>query len=750
MLRPRWRASCHVEVLNDSTVLLLDETGYALLNGRIYALLAPLLDGQHTQEEIVGQLESQVFFPEITYAIEVAERAGHVIESGPNDPESAPFWHPLGVDTNTVAARLRDARVTVEALGGIDALGMDDALALLQVTTGTDGTFRLVLTDDYLRPEIDALNRRALASREPWMLVRPVGRLLWLGPIFRPGNTACWACLAQRLRANRQLELFIERQQGHHSPLRMPVASIPTTLRCAFDLAATEVAKALVLGARPGGLESAVVTVDIRTLQTERHVVLRRPQCPVCGNADYARRSPVPILLRPHRKERDNDGGHRAMRPEETHERFKHHVSSISGVVLNLEPLGEGTRNGLTFTYSAGHNFALMNLDLRFVLQNLRGRAGGKGMTDVQAKVGAICEAIERYSGVHRGDEISRLASYDEIAAEAIHPNEIMRFSDDQYQGREAWNSEHGSGYHKVPERFDETRRVYWTPAYSLSRGGFRWIPSAYAYFGHPDLKEWFFCSSDSNGNAAGNTLEEAILQGFFELVERDAVALWWYNRLRRPAVDLDSFAEPYAVELREYYARIQRDLWVLDITSDLGVPTFAAVCRRNDHAVEDIIVGFGAHFDPRVALLRALTEINQFMPAVVRRDDKGGTVYWFPDPEAVAWWKTATIERDAYLRPDPATGARRRTDFTDMSTTDFAADVQQCVDIVGRAGLEMLVLDQTQPDIGLNVAKVIVPGMRHFWKRFAPGRLYDVPVKMGWLPCPVPEAQLNPVGIFF
>ena len=40
-----------------------------------------------------------------------------------------------------------------------------------------------------------------------------------------------------------------------------------------------------------------------------------------------------------------------------------------------------------------------------------------------------------------------------------------------------------------------------------------------------------------------------------------------------------------------------------------------------------------------------------------------------------------------------------------------------------------MLVLNQTRPDIGLPVVKVIIPGLRHFWSRFGAGRLYDVPV---------------------
>ena len=63
---------------------------------------------------------------------------------------------------------------------------------------------------------------------------------------------------------------------------------------------------------------------------------------------------------------------------------------------------------------------------------------------------------------------------------------------------------------------------------------------------------------------------------------------------------------------------------------------------------------------------------------------------------------------------------------------------------------MEMLVLDQTRADIGVSVAKVIVPGLRHFWARFAPGRLYDVPVQMGWLTRPLKEEELNPIPIFF
>ena len=78
------------------------------------------------------------------------------------------------------------------------------------------------------------------------------------------------------------------------------------------------------------------------------------------------------------------------------------------------------------------------------------------------------------------------------------------------------------------------------------------------------------------------------------------------------------------------------------------------------------------------------------------------------------------------------------------MASDDLLEDVKLCQQIVENQGMEMLVLDQTRADIGLRVAKVIVPGMRHMWKRLAPGRLYKVPVNMGWLSEALKEEQLN------
>jgi ribosomal protein S12 methylthiotransferase accessory factor len=324
-----------------------------------------------------------------------------------------------------------------------------------------------------------------------------------------------------------------------------------------------------------------------------------------------------------------------------------------------------------------------------------------------------------------------------------------MVFSPTQYARRERWN-ETTAKYHVVPQPFNEDLEIDWSPIWSLTNQCFRYVPTAYCYYGHLDFLRLYFCSADSNGNAAGNSLEEAILQGLMEVIERDSVAIWWYNRIRRPGVDMDSFNVPYLRNLKQYYTAINRDLWAIDITADLGIPTIAAISHRTDNPVEDVLVGFGAHLDPMVALLRAVTEVNQFLPGLIGKKEDGTTDYIFPDQGAIEWWKAATIENQPYLVPDVSLPIKRREDYPRIDSEDLKQDVEWCVDHLRQHGLEVLVLDQTRPDVGLNVIKVIVPGLRHFWRRLGPGRLYDVPVKLGWLAKPQAEDELNPWSVFF
>ena len=261
--------------------------------------------------------------------------------------------------------------------------------------------------------------------------------------------------------------------------------------------------------------------------------------------------------------------------------------------------------------------------------------------------------------------------------------------------------------------------------AWSLTENRWRWLPRDYCYANTPEPRCGRF---NPNGHAAGGCLEEAVLQGLLELVERDAVAIWWYNRLRRPGLAPEAIGDPYLNTLAEGLAAQGWSSWLLDLTTDLAVPCFAALARATSDG--RWAIGFGCHFEVGIAAERAMTELVQLF----RADGRDGPPPWTVDGD----------ERHLF-----AHGTAAATDAPVAGLRTLVALIDWCRDRVGEAGLEMLILDQTRPDIGLPVAKVVVPGLRHFWPRFGPGRLYEVPVAMGWRETPLAETDLNPVHLF-
>ena len=741
-----------MEIVESVGVFLLAETDIFVLKGHVYELLAPLVDGKRTPDDILDILEERVSPAEFYYALMVMEQKGYIVESDDTIPsEIAALYSLLNVPPDLARTRFSSTKVTVSSCGKVAATEkFISLLESLNIQVGDEGDIAVVLTDDYLQDGLDVFNRKALQRQRPWILIKPVGAIIWLGPIFVPGKTGCWECLAQRLRSNRPVEGFIQKRKNISTPLPTSIAAFPAVQQTGINLAATEIAKWIVRGENKS-LEGNLITWDTIHLDIQKHVLVKLPQCSECGEAQYKPDTePVPVVLESRKKVFMADGGHRSYSPEETIEKYEHHISPILGAVREIKQLREEKKNTLTPIYVAGHNFATMFDSLYFLRENLRGRSAGKGKSDAQAKASALGEAIERYSGVFQGYETRQLSTYTQMGDRAIHPNACMHFSEEQYRTRAEWNASCPSAFQRVAEPFDEEREIEWTPVWSLTHQDWKFLPTAYCYYGY-DMLEVKYCWADSNGCAAGNSKEEAILQGFMELVERDSVSIWWYNRLKRPGVDLDSFDEPYFRALKEYYRTLDRSLWVLDITIDLKIPAFAAISSRTDNGpVADIIYGFGAHFDPKIAIMRALTEVNQTLPGVKTVNPDGTTKYMFDDQIAIDWWQQATVASEPYVVPDENTPLKRSSDYPQLATDDLRDDVLNCVKIAEELGMETLVLDQTRPDLGLNVVKVIVPEMRIFWKRWGPGRLYDVPVKMGWLPSPRQENELNRFPIFF
>jgi ribosomal protein S12 methylthiotransferase accessory factor len=740
--RPRFRPHLHVEVMAGEGILLLSDARNSLLRGRLYELVAPWLDGR-TADDVCAHLRSEAPPAEVYRALLQLERKGYLCEAEETlAAGQSALWSSQQVDPATAARHLAERSVVVQAFG-VEAGHFVELLKSLHVRVASAGPPDIVLTDSPWRDELRECNAEALRSGRAWLLVKPTGRQVWVGPLFRPGHTPCWGCLAQRMRANSPVTAFLQERNGHAGAVVSDRAATPATLQVAWGLAANVVASWVVRGESPE-LDGKLQTFDVPTWRLQSHTLVRLPFCPACAGGEQRRFRA--LALTPGKKVFTSDGGHRVVLPEETLARNAHHVSPLTGAVPMVERAAPAV-DGVLHVYFAGNNSARPSRSLGELRADLRTMNAGKGTSDVQARTSALCEGLERYSGIFRGDEPRRRARMAELGAAVVLLGDCLLFSERQYRERAARNAG-GSRFSFIPVPFDPEAETEWSPVWSLTRQEIRYLPTAFCYYDYPQPCAQTYCIACSNGCAAGNTLEEAILQGFLELVERDAVALWWYNRVRRPGVDLDSFAEPYLDRLRAFLHEHGRDFWVLDLTSDLDVPVYASITRRIDGPAEQIMPGFGAHLEPKVALLRAVTEMNQMLSSPLLGLAENGPEKEPVDPETAHWLKMATTANQPYLLPAAGPCGTAAT-HAPIWTDDVADDVRVCQALVERAGMDMLVLDQTRPEVGLPVAKVIVPGLRHFWPRFAPGRLYDVPVRLGWLARPLAEDDLNPIAMF-
>ena len=732
--------------IGEEQTLLVSESFNTLLHGKLYPDLLPLLDGRHAQEEIAARLADAHAATDVLATIVSLSAKGYVVSAEHGmDAGRAAYWSSLGASPCWAEQRLAESCVAVEGDGGRLARHLEESGAAV----GTDDpTLTVIVCDDYLEEGLDDVNRRQIELGAPWMVVRPRGIEPLFGPVFRPHEQGpCWACLAYRLRSHREVHNFLRNLGGEEAAFR-PFAANPTVLEAVSGLTAAEIAKWLVLD-ETAPIHEQAITMNVGTFASSRHPVMRRPQCPDCGSEALHRpnRPPVPLNLKASPKAHLNSGGARTVAPEVTLAKFRHLVSPISGVVTWLTRTTDETDSWL-HVYWAGSNLGMRSRTLSSLRRSLRSKSAGKGSTREQSEVSALCEAVERYSGALHGEEIRARRRFSEFAGadEAIHPNEVQLFSDHQLDNAASINAK-GHPYNVVPPRLDPDTEIDWTPVWSLTQERHRYLPTSMLYSMAPEQRGTADLIADSNGCAAGNTLEEAILQGFFELVERDAFGIWWYNRLRMPAVDLAGFDDEYLASAADHYSRYERDVWMLDVTADIGIPTFVAISSRPDAETEDIIYGAGAHSDPRIAALRAICELNQCLTWLPRPGSRDGRPM-IDDPLALWWWKTARLADCRWLAPPADAPLRDPLGYPVIDSTDARDDVEHCRALVEAGGMEFLVLDQTRPDIGMPVVRVIVPGMRHFWARFAPGRLYDVPVSLGHREHPLAEAELNPTPV--
>ena len=477
---------------------------------------------------------------------------------------------------------LRKVRVRIQSIDAEGGKQLAAALGKLGVRV-VKGAAELTVTlvNDYLDARLGELNKRHLHDKTPWLLAQPSGVFPLVGPVFMPGDSACWTCMSDRMRRNREVKALLDRTHARCvsiSPLTHSMIG-----QSAVELAALEIARAIATGLRTA-LRDHIVSLDLSGSSIVKHFVSKRPQCPSCGAKKLynPRREPTPLQLGTGGKLVMTSGGYRSVSPSATVARNRKHVSPLTGVVSKLERINVDLP--LNTNWLATHNFAPRPETVQELRAGLDGNSYGKGSTAEQGEASALMEAIERYSGVYQGDEIRVTRRFGDFPpGDAIAPNDVMLFSEAQFSRRDTPRDQR----RHAPDA--ASVRPFGRDGLDAGLVVARQVLQISA-----DQPVVLFLSAarrafmaDSNGCAAGNTLEEAIVQGFLELVERDSYAIWWYNRLLRPELDLSQFDDPYIRDLRVQLAETGRKTWMLDVTNDLGIPSFVTISHWIENGQE-------------------------------------------------------------------------------------------------------------------------------------------------------------------
>lgn len=372
----------------------------------------------------------------------------------------------------------------------------------------------------------------------------------------------------------------------------------------------------------------------------------------------------------------------------------------------------------------------------RFYQHLYEGRSGGAGCSEEEALAATIGEVIERYCSIFYNKKVCLFASYKDISSDAVNPNSFASFSDKQYE-RENFPF----------VRFTEESRTYWVKGYSLTTGQEKWLPCPLVYLAYQyEPQEDFIGHSTSTGLSAGNTLEEAILGGIYEVVERDAFMIFWLNKLSMPCITLEDelkelFEERFNVGIGEWY--------MLDISSDIGIPTFLSVNIGKRDFGQYVAVGTASRLNPKDAVRKTLIEVGQTGPYF--RYEVQQYKDWQPENDfsnvtnfshhAIFYIKRPDLINPAFefIRGNKEQDFLNRIDKNGDGS--ILGNIQTCVKRLREKGYEVIVTDVTTreiKDMGLYVVKVLIPGLvplhgDHRFPFLGTKRLYEVPAVLGY-----------------
>lgn len=316
--------------------------------------------------------------------------------------------------------------------------------------------------------------------------------------------------------------------------------------------------------------------------------------------------------------------------------------------------------------------------------------------------------------------------------AEGIERHALQYAQDDeQHSGR----SDHPAGGVQAqqllaPPWIEENGRCLapiarpWLAADWSSDGRPRLVPLAHVLLGYPGRAEEGWPPADTNGAACGADPLDATRRALLELIERDAVGIWWHRRQACPSFAVASLGDPWLQVASDWLWGHGRCLWFLDISNDLSVPVVAAVSC--DRSLGRLILGTGAGATPADAARAALAEHCLMLvntQAIQQRSSDPGSERTAAT-RLLNWHLRSSAHRQPHLFPDPTAPARPPP--RSLSLPDL-------LDRLARRGFYAMSFRRGGPSAPLSVVRCVVPGLATRWfcpaermppERKPPGRM--------------------------
>lgn len=365
----------------------------------------------------------------------------------------------------------------------------------------------------------------------------------------------------------------------------------------------------------------------------------------------------------------------KARRPEETLEIFYDRVKNLDlKIVREVKRIDTGRLDIPVF-------FSVYDDDGQLLTGSRK--AMGKGASVAQAEASACMELTERFSFFAFKDTPDNFLTggYRQMVKEGypvIPLTALLQSVGDTTTSPELF------------ERLIEDIPLRWARGTNVTRGEEVLIPFS-----------WFFAINEYNGSSAGNTLEEAALQGICEVVERHVCAKVSLEQLLVAEIDPDSVQDPVARELLEKFSRNGITLRLSDFTLDTGIATVAAVAFDPNSFPEksEIVYTAGTAPSAEKALIRTLTEVAQL----------GGDFETFSNYLASGLPKPQSLEDVAFLYNSKEPVAINT--LADCSDSDIKVELDSCIEALANIGLEVFMIDVTHDGLKLPALYTIVPG---------------------------------------